>query len=299
MRRAKLASGLTTPTERRLTVRLTDSEVLRVRGAALARGVSVSRFLVEAGVNLALRSSQRHIVQSHALAGLTSVADGVVACVVTSPPYWGMTTDDPATRVAWPDALGTGSLGAERDLSVYTARLVAIFRAMRRTLTTRAGVWLVLRDTWGDRRRLHGVPWRVADALAADGWCVRAEVIWHRGNAVAHALDAGHSRPPHSHDIMLLIGKSDRVVYEQPAGQAGSVWMYGHDRPASGHPCPLPVALTMACIASTSPAGGLVLDPFAGSGSVGVGAVQLGRDFLGIEPVAAWVADAERRIAAV
>lgn len=44
------------------------------------------------------------------------------------------------------------------------------------------------------------------------------------------------------------------------------------------------------------PAGGLVLDPFTGSGTTGVAAVQTGRRFLGCEIVPTHAATARARI---
>ena len=49
------------------------------------------------------------------------------------------------------------------------------------------------------------------------------------------------------------------------------------------HPTVKPVELMRWLARLTAPAGGLVLDPFAGSGSTGVGAVMEGRTFLGLE----------------
>ncbi len=45
------------------------------------------------------------------------------------------------------------------------------------------------------------------------------------------------------------------------------------------------------------PAGGLVLDPFAGSGSTGLAALRAGRRFLGFELSIEWAEFARRRIA--
>jgi site-specific DNA-methyltransferase (adenine-specific) len=47
------------------------------------------------------------------------------------------------------------------------------------------------------------------------------------------------------------------------------------------------------------PPGGLILDPFAGSGSTGVAALQEGFAFVGIEREAEYVEIAERRMATV
>ena len=60
------------------------------------------------------------------------------------------------------------------------------------------------------------------------------------------------------------------------------VWRGPSERVA-GFPCPKPVWLMEELITASVPEGGLVLDPFMGSGSTGVAAVRVGRSFLGIE----------------
>jgi site-specific DNA-methyltransferase (adenine-specific) len=63
------------------------------------------------------------------------------------------------------------------------------------------------------------------------------------------------------------------------------------------HPTVKPVALMRWLIRLIAPPGGLVLDPFMGSGTTGVAAVQEGRDFVGIEREAEYHRIAEARIA--
>ena len=62
----------------------------------------------------------------------------------------------------------------------------------------------------------------------------------------------------------------------------------------TGKPTELMQALVRIC-----PAGGVVLDPFAGSGSTGVGALLEGRQFIGFEREAAYVEIAAKRLADV
>ena len=64
-----------------------------------------------------------------------------------------------------------------------------------------------------------------------------------------------------------------------------------------GHPNQKPLGL-MRWLLSKLPPGGTVLDPFAGSGSTGVAAVQEGRSFLGIEQSADYCRIARRRLKA-
>lgn len=63
-----------------------------------------------------------------------------------------------------------------------------------------------------------------------------------------------------------------------------------------GHPAVFPVELPMFFIKLMCPEGGLVLDPFAGSGTTGVAALQLHRNCLIIDNNAEYCIEAEKRI---
>jgi site-specific DNA-methyltransferase (adenine-specific) len=64
-----------------------------------------------------------------------------------------------------------------------------------------------------------------------------------------------------------------------------------------GHPAPFPTELPRRLIELYTFAGDLVLDPFLGSGSTAIAAVQTGRRYVGYEIDAEYVALAEKRIA--
>jgi len=66
---------------------------------------------------------------------------------------------------------------------------------------------------------------------------------------------------------------------------------------ANCHPTVKPISLMRFLVRLVVPPGGLVLDPFAGSGSTGIAAVLEGRQFLGIEREDAYVVIARARIA--
>ena len=96
-------------------------------------------------------------------------------------------------------------IGLEETPDAYVAKLVEVFREVRRILHPTGTVWLNLGDSfandgkWGgqsgglnvssgaERTRrntglkpkdLIGIPWSVAFALRADGWWLRQEIIW-------------------------------------------------------------------------------------------------------------------------
>jgi len=76
-----------------------------------------------------------------------------------------------------------------------------------------------------------------------------------------------------------------------------NVWRYAvGQEDTMGHPAPFPLQLAKDHIRSWSNAGDTVFDPFCGSGTTGVAAKQLGRDFIGCELSPAYHAIATRRI---
>lgn len=62
------------------------------------------------------------------------------------------------------------------------------------------------------------------------------------------------------------------------------------------HPTQKPLALMRWCIELVSVPGDVIFDPFMGSGTTGVAALQLGRKFIGCELDAGYFAIAQRRI---
>ena len=90
-----------------------------------------------------------------------------------------------------------------------------------------------------------------------------------------------------------------------PAGKVmGSVWQIPrvcgtHAERIDGFPTQLPLELLRTIISAASDPGDLVLDPFSGSATAGVAAVEAGRRFIGIERNAEYVAASEARLLAV
>ncbi len=77
-----------------------------------------------------------------------------------------------------------------------------------------------------------------------------------------------------------------------------TVWTIAPEPFKGAHFAVFPTALVEPCIKSGCPPGGLVLDPFAGSGTTGVVANRLGRDFVGVELNPEYAEMARRRIKA-
>jgi DNA modification methylase len=179
--------------------------------------------------------------QGDALDVLRSLPGEMARCCVTSPPYWGLR-----------DYGAEGQIGMEQTPDKYVARLVAVFREVRRVLTNDGTLWLNLGDSyagsWGARGRgagtnaarpdleakygtdaparrgfpclgikpkdLVGIPWRVAFALQADGWWLRSDIIWSKPNPMPESVT---DRPTKAHEYVFLLAKSERYFYDADA----------------------------------------------------------------------------------
>ena len=63
-----------------------------------------------------------------------------------------------------------------------------------------------------------------------------------------------------------------------------------------GHPCPKPIDAMEWLVERTTMPGDKILDPFCGSGSIGVAAIKRGRHFIGIDQSASYVELAKSRL---
>jgi len=275
---------------------------------------------------------------------LRQMPDGLAQACVTSPPYFGLR-----------DYGCAGQIGLEPTPDEFVAKLVEVFREVRRVLRDDGTLWVNIGDSYNAAGRtghgtrigykqgtnrasdsgtdncrpnvdglkpkdLIGIPWMLAFALRADGWYLRQDIIWHKPNPMPESV---RDRCTKAHEYVFLLSKSPRYFMDpeglkEPAtgrepGNIGhkyaqegvyatqnpqarlaacgaretrkrrSVWTVA-TRPYKGaHFATFPPDLIEPCVLAGAPAGGVVLDPFFGSGTTGQVAQALGRQFIGIE----------------
>ena len=90
--------------------------------------------------------------------------------------------------------------------------------------------------------------------------------------------------------------RNDPRAWHPLGRNPGDCWSMATVASRTGHPAPFKVALAERPILAGCPTGGLVLDPFIGSGTTGIAALGLGRHFLGFEASAEYADIAQRRI---
>jgi site-specific DNA-methyltransferase (adenine-specific) len=134
-------------------------------------------------------------------------------------------------------------------------------------------------------KSLVGMPWRIAFALQNDGWILRSDIIWHRPSTSESVKD----RPTHAHEYIFMFSKSQRYYYDrsimvtETGANIQSVWKVTGSPFTGAHFAVFPAELIDPIIIASCPKDGVILDPFMGSGTVGMLAKQHARHFIGCE----------------
>lgn len=145
-------------------------------------------------------------------------------------------------------------LGLESTIEAYVGHMVLVARELRRVLKKTGTMWLNLGDTYASawntgagwdsstltkksggarniqraqeaskrkncrpgvpRKNLLGIPWRVALALQADGWCLRNEIIWHKRSPLPESC---RDRATVSHEHLFLLTRRPKYYFNQEA----------------------------------------------------------------------------------
>jgi len=123
--------------------------------------------------------------------------------------------------------------------------------------------------------------WRVQGGLLQDrqdivsGFPVRQIIIWKRKGGLN--FNAGYFLP--TYEVIYLIAKPKFKLLTK-ANAHGDVWEFTQEM-NNEHPAAFPVNLIDRIISSTD--GKIVLDPFMGSGTTAISAINFKRDFIGID----------------
>lgn len=142
-------------------------------------------------------------------------------------------------------------IGLEETPEEYIARLVDVFREVRRVLRDDGTLWVNIGDSYSGSGKgganypdsvtdskqatnkgslitplpvntpagtkpkdLIGIPWMLAFALRADGWYLRQDIIWQKPNPMPESVT---DRCTKSHEYIFLLSKSAKYYYDADA----------------------------------------------------------------------------------
>jgi site-specific DNA-methyltransferase (adenine-specific) len=238
---------------------------------------------------------------------MKTLPDRSVNCCVTSPPYFGLRDyghegqigleetpeafvqkmvevfrevkrvlrDDGTLWVNIGDSNWSASLERDADIeAMWGNRRGSDLSSGRENIPTHNRRGKMKRPDGVKPKDLLGIPWMLAFALRADGWYLRQDVIWHKPNPMP---ERKMDRCTKSHEHLFLLSKSSKYFWddkgiEEKASDGSTrirrdVWTVPVRHYKDAHFATFPPDLIRPCILAGCPKGGVVLDPFGGSGT--------------------------------
>lgn len=216
-----------------------------------------------------------------------------------------------------------GLLGLEPYPEWFVQHLTEVLHKGQRCLKASGSMWINIGDTyfarWASIRQqgrqglgseernrrktpLGGVrqeknllliPARFAIAMQDLGWILRNDVIWHKPNAVPRP-EGDRLRSVHEHFFHFVKKPTaGRPAYyydiEHAEPRAGDVVTVNVAPGEGGHSATFPHDLIEPRILTSSPQGGVVLDPFSGTGRALEVALEHGRSAIGFDAQSTFV----------
>ena len=165
---------------------------------------------------------------------LRELPDNSIDCCVTSPPYYALR-----------DYGVEGQIGLEETPEAYIAKLSDVFMEVYRVLKPEGTLWLNIGDSYNGNKKgntetikhkvvaesndfhkklwkgakqkdLIGVPWMLAFTLRSQGWYLRQDIIWEKGNPLPESVT---DRCTKSHEYIFLMSKSQKYYFDYEAIQ--------------------------------------------------------------------------------
>ncbi len=189
--------------------------------------------------------TSQKIIAGDCIEGMRTLPDDSVHCCVTSPPYWGLR-----------DYQCDGQIGLESTPEAYVARMVEVFREVRRVLREDGTCWVNLGDSYnnaGSSKNGTGLDGKQrGGATGADGECgykkrdlrhalkgsgikhkdlvgipwrvafaLQADGWWLRQDIIWHKPnpmpESVRDRCTKAHEYVFLLTKSERYYYDAEA----------------------------------------------------------------------------------
>ena len=210
---------------------------------------------------------------------MAKIEDESIDCIVTTPPYWNLRS------------YNTESISA-RTLAEFSDELMRVMAEAWRVLKPTGSLWLNLADHYEDRA-MAVFPWRmVLRMIDRQGWILRNDVVWNKPQG---AFDSGVDHLRNVHEFMFHLVKSldyhfdlqqaRSGVYFRNEGKMipGDVWKIAPESSGIDRYRVMPESLCRFPIDTTCPRGGIVLDPYCGTGTTCKVAYDLNRRSIGID----------------
>ncbi|MBQ7376864.1 MAG: site-specific DNA-methyltransferase [Clostridia bacterium] len=212
---------------------------------------------------------------------MDSVSDGTVSVAVTSPPYWNLK-----------DYFKQGQIGQE-GYDVYLHRMKTVWTECYKKLSPKGSLWINI-NIRVQAGKVISIPHDFVTMCKEIGFYYKGILIWHKSSGIPTSDKNIVDR----HEYVLLFTKSNDFCvnqdiqasfgdYKNPDMNGGAFWNINRKAGSVGkkyiHPAIYPNELVERIVQLSTHDGELVIDPFLGSGTSLIAALQCHRNFIGYE----------------
>ena len=225
---------------------------------------------------------------------MKALPDASVHLMVTSPPY--------NARKTYDDDL---------TLDEYLDLLRAVFRETHRVLVPGGRACINVANL--GRKPYIPLSSFINQIMIEEGFLMRGEIIWDKGSSAGPStawgswLSASNPTIRDVHEYILIFskgrfrreknGRDSTIERDEFLELTKSVWRSATDSARRiGHPAPFPLELPRRLIELYTFEGDVILDPFLGSGSTAIAALNTDRHYVGYEISQDYVELARKRI---
>ena len=218
---------------------------------------------------------------------LAEIPDDSIDVIVTSPPY---NLSHSHQRNKKHNMNGYGQFDDRLPQAEYERRQIESLNACARVIKATGSIFYNHKE-----RQVKGV------AISPFSWVLKSKcelvqtIIWDRQST--HNVDPVRLYP--TDEYMFHLRKpGGKPRFNPECAIWGKVWRIPFNENSNiAHPAPFPVEIPLRCIQMADvPPGGVVLDPYMGSGSTALAAIELGFDWIGYEINQQYIDIAMRRI---
>lgn len=221
------------------------------------------------------------------LEGMKLIPDKSIDCIVTSPPYNKGESKNSGKLVS---AVKYDSYMDNMPEEAYQTLQVKILDEMFRILKDDGSIFYNHKDRYVNGFQISPLEWIFKTNLK-----VRQEIVWNRsitGNLRGWRFWQVDERV---YWLQKPCAKQAEIAIE--FAKFGSIWnITPEKKDKTNHPCAFPVRLVDRCVVPTCPMGGVILDPYMGSGTTAISAIRNKCHFIGFELSEAYIDIAEKRI---
>ncbi len=226
---------------------------------------------------------------------MDEIPDNSIHLMITSPPY---------------------NVGKEYDndltLDEYLDLLTSVFSETYRKLVTGGRACINIANL--GRKPYIPIHAMVIEIMLDLGYLMRGEIIWDKSTSAGGScawgswMSASNPVLRDYHEYILVFSKEsysknkaqekrDTITHDDFIQWTKSIWTFpAVNAKKIGHPAPFPIELPHRLINLYSYEGDVILDPFCGSGTTAIAAIQNKRNYIGYDIKKEYIELAEKRI---